>query len=977
MKIKKLIIHNISSIEDATIDFEDEKLLTEPIFLISGPTGSGKTTILDAICLALFKKTPRTESANNEDIFPDIASESRNTQDKKNIIRAKSHVILMRRGCVECLSDLYFTGEDQNEYLAHWGVKRSRLKANGKLQKEEYVLTNLTTNKIYTKNDEIKEQLDKCIKINFEQFLRTCLLAQGEFKRFLNSKDDEKSDILEKLTGTEIYSRIGQNIYRISKEKTIELENKKGILNNLSLLSNEEKQLLEEEQAEKQKLITEINKENAILNDQINYLRIRNNIKEQIISHEKELTDVGNVLNSENFKLKSRLCELYIQTQDVRSRLKDYNSYKKELNIQTNEATKFKNEYLILSGGLRYAQEKLQTLQKSNADIERKIKKGGEKLQILQEESKKYDYNQLSNQLKEFSSHKDKLNSLKNAFNLHKEQQKNYNVIVENIEKTKNEIERLLNNREKLQRAKQEAENNYEKIKASLDDFAKAVRRKLHKGDICPVCGSKIIEVFTDEKFETIAKPLEEKKIATQQAYEDWNASYKSKDSLLRTYNQERVKIENALKSYRSELTKILLSLNLDQNIELTQELISQMNLDTEKTIENSNIKLKNYAIITKQIREQQNSLADINRILNQINLQISLVKDCETYKKEIDSILKKWDTAVKSQNVDNLKEKWNVFSQNVRFWQQKILSLRDLVAKDEQWIEQYFAKNPNILRKEVENLMQNDENKMQLAALEIQNVKENYLKIQSIISNDRENILKIEQEKPEIEEDATIEEKLLNQQANINSLTEYNLRLGVIKQTLSNNEKNEETYKKQQIQIENLQKEVIRWQNFSDIFGSADGSKLKRIAQGFILGDLLNKANNYLRKFTDRFVLTSQNNSLTILIQDNFEGKVLSGCASLSGGESFMVSLALALGLADTSGAKAFSDILFIDEGFGTLSSEYLEIVINTLSNLHDINGRRVGIISHVSQLRERIAAQILLKPVNNTKSIVEIELH
>lgn len=98
----------------------------------------------------------------------------------------------------------------------------------------------------------------------------------------------------------------------------------------------------------------------------------------------------------------------------------------------------------------------MQTLQKSNADIERKIKKGGEKLQILQEESKKYDYNQLSNQLKEFSSHKDKLNSLKNAFNLHKEQQKNYNVIVENIEKTKNEIERLLNNREKLQRAKQE-----------------------------------------------------------------------------------------------------------------------------------------------------------------------------------------------------------------------------------------------------------------------------------------------------------------------------------------------------------------------------------------------------------------------------------------------------------------------------------------------------------------------------------------
>ena len=116
-----------------------------------------------------------------------------------------------------------------------------------------------------------------------------------------------------------------------------------------------------------------------------------------------------------------------------------------------------------------------------------------------------------------------------------------------------------------------------------------------------------------------------------------------------------------------------------------------------------------------------------------------------------------------------------------------------------------------------------------------------------------------------------------------------------------------------------------------------------------------------------------SQPGSLLILVRDNYQAS-LSGTSNLSGGESFLVSLSLALGLSSLNQRSFSVDTLFIDEGFGTLSSDYLNTVMDALERLHQLNGKKVGIISHMEGLRERIKTQIQVKRIDNSRSEVLI---
>ena len=142
-----------------------------------------------------------------------------------------------------------------------------------------------------------------------------------------------------------------------------------------------------------------------------------------------------------------------------------------------------------------------------------------------------------------------------------------------------------------------------------------------------------------------------------------------------------------------------------------------------------------------------------------------------------------------------------------------------------------------------------------------------------------------------------------------------------------------------------------------------------------YILEELLAIANGYLSHFNDRYELEAQPGTLTILVRDLLQGD-RTAVTTLSGGESFMVSLALALALSSMTGKVFTVDTIFIDEGFGTLSANYLDKVMETLNHLYDMGGRRVGIISHVEALKERITAQIHVQrdKGNNTVSHVVV---
>lgn len=231
MILQKLTIHNIASIEHATIDFEAQPLADSEVFLITGKTGAGKSTILDAICLALYANTPRLDNTNMQG----------KTKDQDKEIKLKDPVQLMRRNTAEAYTALLFTGSNGVHYEAIWSVARAHNKVTGKIQSKKWSLHNLDTDHTYTKDKEMQEEISRAIGLDFKQFCRTTLLAQGEFTRFLNSKDDDKAEILEKITGVDAYSKIGVKIFEKTSAIKKLWEDAQLKTAGITLLSEEEK----------------------------------------------------------------------------------------------------------------------------------------------------------------------------------------------------------------------------------------------------------------------------------------------------------------------------------------------------------------------------------------------------------------------------------------------------------------------------------------------------------------------------------------------------------------------------------------------------------------------------------------------------------------------------------------------------------------------------------------------------------------
>ena len=154
-----------------------------------------------------------------------------------------------------------------------------------------------------------------------------------------------------------------------------------------------------------------------------------------------------------------------------------------------------------------------------------------------------------------------------------------------------------------------------------------------------------------------------------------------------------------------------------------------------------------------------------------------------------------------------------------------------------------------------------------------------------------------------------------------------------------------------------------------NQLIGDATGKKFRMIAQSYVLTSLIHSANSYMKSLTDRYTLKVTPGTFVITLEDAYQGFVSRAASTISGGESFLVSLSLALALSDI-GQTLSVDTLFIDEGFGTLSGEPLQNAINTLRTLHTKEGRHVGIISHVEELRERISVQIQVNQEGNNSS-------
>lgn len=211
MKILAIRGKNLASLAgEFEVDFGVEPLKSTGLFAISGPTGAGKSTLLDALCMALYERTPRLIKAGQQNL-PDVGEHTVSQQDARN---------LLRRGCAEGYAEVDFVGTGPQALRARWSVRRARGKADGSLQKTTMTLCLLPgLQPLGGTNREVLAEITQRIGLSFEQFTRAVLLAQNEFSAFLKADDNERGALLETLTGRTIYSTLSQRAYARAQQE--------------------------------------------------------------------------------------------------------------------------------------------------------------------------------------------------------------------------------------------------------------------------------------------------------------------------------------------------------------------------------------------------------------------------------------------------------------------------------------------------------------------------------------------------------------------------------------------------------------------------------------------------------------------------------------------------------------------------------------------------------------------------------------
>lgn len=231
MKILSIRIKNLASLSDEHfIDFESAPLAHAGLIAIVGKTGAGKSTILDAMCLALFNRVPRLKDSDGK--LKDVDGSE---------LLTNSPLTVLRRGTGHGFAELCFIAQDQKRYLARWEIKRARENPNGKLQSVQRHLKCLSDGVVLAdKAKAVDEKVKQITQLSFEQFTRAVLLAQSEVTAFLKARDSERGELLEYLTNSSIFAKIGELAFRKTADIAKQRKQLEEFLGHIEILSDEE-----------------------------------------------------------------------------------------------------------------------------------------------------------------------------------------------------------------------------------------------------------------------------------------------------------------------------------------------------------------------------------------------------------------------------------------------------------------------------------------------------------------------------------------------------------------------------------------------------------------------------------------------------------------------------------------------------------------------------------------------------------------
>ena len=355
MRILTLRLKNLNALKgEWKIDFTQSPFIDNGLFAITGPTGAGKTTLLDAICLALYHQTPRLGpiSTSNNDI--------------------------MTRGTAECLAEVEFDIKGK-AYRAFWSMRRARGKVDGNLQSAEVELAEVESGKILAYQVRPKsEEIEKLTGLNFARFTKSMMLSQGDFAAFLNANEADRAELLEELTGTEIYGQISQAVHQQfsdAKQKKKEFAIK---LEGVTLLSDEQIAQLEEEQAQTKSQVAASNQTLVQLQKQQQWQQAFNANEQTIKEASEAQQTANNAINEARQELDlltqsepaEKLRLPFLQKNGLQQ---DVTRYKERLDGKAAQLPDLKTQKAQLSLEVMNAEQALVLTKQQSSELEKRI----------------------------------------------------------------------------------------------------------------------------------------------------------------------------------------------------------------------------------------------------------------------------------------------------------------------------------------------------------------------------------------------------------------------------------------------------------------------------------------------------------------------------------------------------------------------------------------------------------------------------
>ena len=955
MRIHTIRLANLNALTGTWEIDLDHPAYSDNIYALTGPTGAGKTTILDAISLALYGRTPRLArigKAGNE---------------------------IMSRHSGTCHAEITFSTRT-GRYRSHWSQHRARRKAGGELQNPKHELADAESGELLaTGLKDVAAAIERLTGMDYQRFTRAMLLAQGDFAAFLRAAPDERAPLLEQITGTEIYSRISIAVHerlRDALEQQRQLATETAGITPLDAATH-----------------TALTQESAALQKQLAALATRQQQTAAALARAQNIAELTAEL--------ARLDEQHTAHQAALARF----APERERLAAAQSAALLDADYARLDT-LRRAQQQnsraLAALDEQAPALARthetanqaltaasaRVHSEKQRLAAAQprwQQTRAYDHT-LRHQREQLATLEQSAAAHTAAQTALAAAEKHAAAARENsaradVARKKTETALAAHLQGRLLREYQTEKENILRELAYHQRIAdlEQQRAHLHDGEPCPLCGAtehpyaSELPAQPDDltaRLETLDTYIKRAETLGEQHENAQRALASAREKQQQTENTLALAAEKARNSAVHAEQHAVLQQTHAQTLAARQALLANRDPDAEETAQQHAIAEAEAAMEKARDTCQTAQTAAAANQQQRAQLHARLTAQ----QQELQSAEQQFAAALgmcseiaapspagrspqrgrDGEGVDDVPCAPKISTFSISDHPHSNTSSRAATTFPDETAWQ-AARLPAATREALAR---------QAAALDQQT-----LTLHTRQQDRAARLASLTAQSTDDPDTATLQAR---QEADEHTRQQHQQTLAANQHRLAEHKRASERLAAQQQAIAKQAAETRRWQNLHELIGAADGKKYRNYAQSLTFASVIAQANRQLVQLSDRYLLTADPARLLELnIIDNYQGGETRSAKNLSGGESFIVSLALALGLAQMSGENMQIDTLFLDEGFGTLDEETLDSALETLAQLRT-HGKHIGIISHVAALTERIATRIQITPQNGGNSII-----